>query len=124
MPTKPIPPCRTFGQSTRTRLSQPNSIHPRQPLKIDPDKLQRNLRRGTATGPYGNSTDLLRSYALHVHRQPDGTFTFPYLTTFRQLVQLIINASIPVTIIPSCPPTSSWLFTKTLPNRPNYAQLV
>ena len=96
------PPRRPYGHTPNTRHNThttPTTTTPT--LKLDTLHLQtalRRLRRGTATGPYGDSTDFLRSYALHARRLPNGTFTFPYFETTRRLLHLIINATIPTDI--------------------------
>ena len=95
----PAPPTTPYATRSTTQHSTSQNQQPtQQTYKIEHDAMHQalqHLRRGTATGPYGDSTDFIRAYALHTRRQPNGTFSFPYLATFRKLLNLIVNANMP-----------------------------
>jgi hypothetical protein len=62
-------------------------------------KTLRRLKRGTATGPFATSTDLLKDYALYTNTQDTQT-TYPYLDTFSNLIHLIAQNKIPPAVKP------------------------
>jgi hypothetical protein len=62
-------------------------------------KTLRRLKRGTASGPFATSTDLLKDYALHSTTQETQTI-FPYLQTFAQLIHIMAHNKVPVAVKP------------------------
>jgi hypothetical protein len=62
-------------------------------------KTLRHLKRGTATGLFSTSIDLLKDYALYSIQQDDQN-TFPYLETFHELITTIAHNNIPSTVKP------------------------
>jgi hypothetical protein len=93
----PIPFNTTNSHNTRSKLRTDLNLPTISQGNIL--KTLRRLKRGTATGPFATSIDLLKDYALHSTTQETQTI-FPYLQTFTQLIHTIAHNKVPATVKP------------------------
>ena len=90
---QPPPATRSHGQTT---MPPPAAQY----LKLQDNMFETALRQmkpGTAAGPFSTSTDILVSMALHrTTRSPDATR--PYFNSIKSMIQLVVTAQVPPTI--------------------------
>ena len=97
-----FPPRRQPPPSTRTGGQRPTNQPPEanQMLRLKDDLFEaalRQMKAGTASGPFANCIDVIVSMALHkTTRSPDATR--PYFAPIKSLMQLVVTAQIPPTI--------------------------
>jgi len=96
----PVADCPHQQEPTRRLASMPR----RRLLPKDTDLIAalKHIKTGTAPGPFADSTDLIRSFALEVQHlnDPDKEAVYPNLRKFREFLDILDMACIPDDIIP------------------------
>ena len=79
-------------QNARTTKNKPTNNNTQQ-YQINRDstiRALRNIKKGTAPGPFTHSTDFLRAYALTKNKRQDND-NYMYLDTFIKLIEITTN---------------------------------
>jgi len=90
------------GPRYNTRSATRRQQHSALTIETEPLlKALRSAKKGTAAGPFADYIDVLRNFALFERKNDSRSATRPHLQIFSELLQLILDGSIPPSIAPS-----------------------
>ena len=92
------PTCPYPRNTTRKHASTPIPLLPKDQDLIAAVK---KIKTGTSSGPFADSTDLLRSFVLTAqrHNNPDKEYVYPNLSLFREYITILHAGNVPDDIL-------------------------